>query len=52
MGFNRKKWLMRRFYEHYDPVEAHRVSRAIYEAKLRAAGLKIPERRRKTAQPP
>jgi hypothetical protein len=50
MGFNRKKWLIQRHYEHYDPVEADRVNRAIYEAKLCTAGLKIPKRGRKTAQ--
>ncbi len=38
---------MNRFYENYDPVEAEKVNGAIYEAKLRAARLPIPRRRRK-----
>jgi hypothetical protein len=47
MGDTIRKRLMRRFYENYDSAEAQRINQAIYEAKLRAAGLPIPKRPRK-----
>jgi hypothetical protein len=50
MGFNRKKWLIGRFYDNYDPVERERLARDLLEAKLRAAGLRVPKRGRTNSQ--